>query len=107
MAFPLLKWPFFAGPEKGLPRLTQKFTGSECEGPLSKPLARKESVMNGERFCAWMSGPRHGTVTLSAAKWWFAISRDLLANDFRRQNCRNRPPVTCNRTPTFVSPLAK
>jgi hypothetical protein len=60
--------------------------------------------MNAERTCAWMSGPKDTALTLPAAKWWLAISRDVLAKDYRRQ-CRHRPPVTCRITPTFCSPL--
>ena len=59
-----------------------------------------------ERTCAWMSGPKDAAVSLSAVKWWLAISRDVLAKDYRRQTCRNRPPVSCHRTPTFSSPLS-
>jgi hypothetical protein len=60
--------------------------------------------MNGERNCAWMSGPKDATLTLPAAKWWLAISRGMLAKDYRRQT-KHRPPVRCHMTPTFTSPL--
>jgi hypothetical protein len=59
-----------------------------------------------DRSCSWMSGPKDATVRVSATKWWLAISRDILVNDYRRQmSARNRPSVTCHRTPKFVSPL--
>ena len=60
--------------------------------------------MNGER-CNWMSGPKDATVRVSAVKWWLAISRDELVNDYRRRSSKNRPPVTCHRTPSFTSPF--
>lgn len=60
-----------------------------------------------QRSCAWMSGPSDATVEVPAAKWWFAISRDVFAKSYRRQRVHYRPPVGCHRTPTFVSPLAK
>lgn len=52
-----------------------------------------------------MSGPADASLELSAAKWWFAVSRDVLAKDYRRRTSMNRPPVKCHRTPTFCSPL--
>jgi len=58
------------------------------------------------RSCGWMSGPKDATLKVPAAKWWLAISRDVLAKDYRRQMMTLRPAVTCHRTPTFVSPLA-
>ena len=60
-----------------------------------------------ERNCHWMSGPADVDVKLSAAKWWLAISRDILAKDYRRQMWKGRPPVTCQLTPKFVSPISK
>jgi hypothetical protein len=57
-----------------------------------------------ERNCSWMSGPRDATSVITPAKWWLAISRDLFAKDLARGR-RSRPPVTCTRTPTFISPL--
>ena len=60
--------------------------------------------MNGER-CNWMSGPKDATVRVSAVKWWLAISRDELVNDYRRRSSKNRPAVTCHRTPSFTSPF--
>jgi hypothetical protein len=60
-----------------------------------------------KRNCPWMSGPAGTEVKISAAKWWLAISRDVLAKDFRRQMWSGRPPVACQRTPKFVSPLEK
>ena len=59
--------------------------------------------MNADR-CNWMSGPKDATVRVSAVKWWLAISRDELVNDYRRRS-RSRPPVMCRRTPTFTSPI--
>jgi hypothetical protein len=53
-----------------------------------------------------MSGPKDASLKVPAAKWWLAISRDVLAKDYRRQTLHLRPAVTCHRTPTFVSPLA-
>ncbi|MFN2588916.1 MAG: hypothetical protein ABR613_12485 [Actinomycetota bacterium] len=60
-----------------------------------------------ERSCAWMSGPRDASLRVPAVKWWLAISRDVIAKDYRRMTSRARPSVTCHRTPTFVSPLQK
>jgi hypothetical protein len=60
--------------------------------------------MNGERACAWMSGPKDAALRMAPAKWWLAISRDVLGKEYRRQR-RSRPPVWCHRTPTFFSPL--
>lgn len=59
-----------------------------------------------ERSCAWMTGPRDATVKVSSVKWWLALSRDLLPNEYRRQMSRSRPPVSCDLTPTFTSPLS-
>lgn len=61
--------------------------------------------MDRERHCAWMSGPKDASISLPAAKWWLAVSRDVLGQEYRRQNCKIRPAVTCHRTPTFLSPL--
>ena len=61
--------------------------------------------MNGERSCHWMSGPVDVEIHISAARWWIAISRDVLGKASRRQTSRGRPAVKCQRTPTFVSPL--
>jgi hypothetical protein len=61
--------------------------------------------MDGERGCAWMSGPRDAGLRMPAAKWWLAISRDLLGKEYRRRS-RLRPPAICHRTPTFLSPLS-
>lgn len=61
--------------------------------------------MQGQTPCNWMSGPRGATLKVSAVKWWLAISRDALVKDFRRQSLRNRPAVSCRRTPTFSSPI--
>jgi hypothetical protein len=59
------------------------------------------------RNCRWMSAPGGANVKISSARWWLAISRDVLAKDFRRQMAKDRPPVHCQRTPKFESPLAK
>ena len=53
-----------------------------------------------DRTCPFMSGPANAAVVVAPAKWWLAISRDVLINDARRRR-RNRPPVKCHRTPTF------
>lgn len=53
-----------------------------------------------------MNGPKNASLHVAAAKWWLAISRDVLAKDYRRQMYALRPAVTCQRTPTFVSPLS-
>lgn len=63
--------------------------------------------MAGRRSCEWMSGPRDASIQVPAAKWWFAISRDMLAKSYRSQRVAYRPAVACHRTPTFISPLAK
>ena len=60
-----------------------------------------------ERSCAWMSGPKDASLSVPAVKWWLAISRDVIAKDYRRMTSRTRPSVICHRTPTFVSPLQK
>jgi len=60
-----------------------------------------------QRSCAWMSGPKDAFVHVPAHKWWFAISRDVLAKSYRRQVGQVRPPVACKRTPTFCSPLGQ
>jgi hypothetical protein len=53
-----------------------------------------------------MNGPRdQAELDIPAARWWIAISRDVLGKAYRRQMSRGRPPVACHRTPTFVSPL--
>lgn len=62
--------------------------------------------MNANRSCHWMSGPsEEAELSISATRWWLAISRDVLGKAYRRQMSRGRPPVGCDRTPTFVSPL--
>ncbi|MDQ3940534.1 MAG: hypothetical protein M3238_04195 [Actinomycetota bacterium] len=53
-----------------------------------------------ERTCPFMSGPSNGSVAVAPAKWWLAISRDVLVNDVRRRR-RSRPAVKCRTTPTF------
>ena len=57
-----------------------------------------------KRICPFMTGPSDPSVKISAAKWWLAISRDVFVTNARMQR-RNRPPVTCRRTPTFSGPL--
>ena len=61
--------------------------------------------MEDKRSCVWMQGPRDAAVHVSAAKWWLAITRDVMANEYRRMAAKHRPPVTCDMTPKFVSPL--
>lgn len=62
---------------------------------------------NSQRSCAWMSGPKDPTVTVSAAKWWYAISRDVFSKMHRNQQPPHRAISRCQRTPKFVSPLAR
>lgn len=57
------------------------------------------------RSCAWMSGPKDASIKVPAVKWWLAVSRDVLAKNFRTQMCNYRSPVRCHLTPTFSSPL--
>ncbi len=61
--------------------------------------------MNGQRSCHWMSGPADSELSLSAARWWIALSRDVIGKAYRRQSSRGRTPVKCQRTPAFISPL--
>ncbi|MGH2698016.1 MAG: hypothetical protein ACRDJL_02290 [Actinomycetota bacterium] len=61
--------------------------------------------MENKRSCVWMQGPRDAALQVSAAKWWLAITRDVMANEYRRMAAKHRPPVTCDMTPKFVSPL--
>ncbi len=63
--------------------------------------------MNNQRSCVWMRGPRDADLKVSAAKWWLAITRDVMANEYRRIAAKDRPPVTCDRTPAFVSPIER
>ena len=61
--------------------------------------------MDGERSCAWMSGPKDDPHRISAARWWLAISRDVMENEYRKMMGNQRPTVVCKRVPTFTSPL--
>ncbi|MDQ3955228.1 MAG: hypothetical protein M3285_06740 [Actinomycetota bacterium] len=61
--------------------------------------------MDRHRSCNWMSGPADTELSLSAARWWIALSRDVIGKAYRRQSGGVRTPVKCQRTPTFVSPL--
>ena len=61
--------------------------------------------MDGERSCAWMSRPKYDSHSIPAARWWLAISRDVMENEYRKMMGDHRPPVSCRRTPTFTSPL--
>ncbi|MDQ3618661.1 MAG: hypothetical protein M3391_00845 [Actinomycetota bacterium] len=64
--------------------------------------------MEQERSCPWLSGPRDASLQLPPAKWWFVLSRDVLAKDHRRRAvAAHRPAVRCHRTPTFTSPIAR
>ena len=73
------------------------------QGPSAE---REGGEMNPERTCHWMAGPGEELeLEISAARWWIAISRDVLSKEYRRQMSKGRPPVGCDRTPTFVSPL--
>ncbi|MGH2735235.1 MAG: hypothetical protein ACRDKZ_06635 [Actinomycetota bacterium] len=60
-----------------------------------------------QQVCGFMSGPLDPTIKVSSARWWLAISRDVMATEYRRMNLHHRPPVGCNRTPTFISPIGK
>jgi hypothetical protein len=64
-------------------------------------------MMDNQRSCVWMRGPRDADLKVSAAKWWLAITRDVMANEYRRIAAKDRPPVTCDRTPAFVSPIVR
>ncbi|HVF52881.1 MAG TPA: hypothetical protein VNC78_04655 [Actinomycetota bacterium] len=61
--------------------------------------------MDDGRTCAWMSGPDDSSLSMSGARWWLAISRDLLATSSRQQRTPVRAPAVCDRTPMFASPL--
>ena len=63
--------------------------------------------METQRSCAWLTGPQDAEVTISAAKWWLAISRDVFAKTYRSQSAAQRVPAACHLTPRFDSPLAK
>ena len=65
----------------------------------------KGGGMEDKRSCVWMQGPKEAALQVSAAKWWLAITRDVMANEYRRMAAKHRPPVTCDMTPKFVSPL--
>lgn len=60
-----------------------------------------------ERSCAWMSGPKEVSADVTAAQWWFAISRDVFAKAQRSQQPAHRRISSCHLTPTFSSPLAR
>jgi hypothetical protein len=72
---------------------------------VAKITSGKGRGMEDKRSCVWMQGPRETTLQVSAAKWWLAITRDVMANEYRRMAAKHRPPVTCDMTPKFVSPL--
>ena len=78
-----------------------------ANGPRKRELERKVTEMDSERSCGFLSGPRNTSLKVAPAKWWFAISRDVLAKGYRRQMCRTRPSVSCHRTPTFSSPISQ
>jgi hypothetical protein len=64
--------------------------------------------MGGQRSCAWMSGPSNSQLKVSSARWWLAISHDVLVKDYRRQvRGKRRPASHCDRLPTFFSPLTR
>ena len=64
--------------------------------------------MMSDRSCAWMSGPRDAALKVSAAKWWLAISHDILVKGARKQKLAMvRTPAVCHRTPTFSSPISR
>lgn len=67
--------------------------------------SQKGHIMEDRRACVWMRGPRDADLKVSAAKWWLAITRDVMANEYRRMTAKDRPPVTCDRTPAFISPI--
>jgi hypothetical protein len=59
-----------------------------------------------KRACGFMKGPSNSSIQISPARWWLAISRDVVTKEFRKLAIEHRPPVSCSRTPTFVSPLS-
>jgi hypothetical protein len=64
--------------------------------------------MDGQRSCAWMSGPSDSALKVSSTKWWLAISHDILVKDYRRQvRVKRRPASHCDRVPIFNSPLTR
>ncbi len=83
-----------------------------CDRPRKGDSSRRAEIttvkgrgMEDKRSCVWMQGPKDTTLQVSAAKWWLAITRDVMANEYRRMAAKYRPPVTCDMTPKFVSPL--
>ena len=61
--------------------------------------------MNTSRSCGWLAGPKDSSVRVSSAKWWLAVSRDVMANEYRKMTCKDRPATGCHRVPRFMSPL--
>ena len=83
-------------------RQTQKGDSSRRRAEITTAKGRG---MEDKRSCVWMQGPKDATLHVSAAKWWLAITRDVMANEYRRMAAKHRPPVTCDMTPKFLSPL--
>ncbi|MDQ3986144.1 MAG: hypothetical protein M3280_06555 [Actinomycetota bacterium] len=54
-----------------------------------------------------MSGPSDAKLRLTAARWWLAISRNVIVKAYPQHARGVRAPVTCPRTPTFISPLGQ
>jgi hypothetical protein len=79
----------------------------ESAGPPKLRKHERWTEMRRQRSCAWLAGPKHAELTISAAKWWLAISRDVFAKSHRSQSAVHRLPVACHLTPRFDSPLAK
>ena len=80
---------------------------ANVNGPRTRRTNRKVMEMDEERSCGFLTGPANTSLKVAPAKWWFAISRDVLAKGYRRQMCRTRPAVSCHRTPTFSSPVKR
>lgn len=66
---------------------------------------RRGKHMSETRSCGWLAGPKDSSVRVSSAKWWLAVSRDVMATEYRKMMCKDRPPTGCHRVPRFVSPL--
>jgi hypothetical protein len=52
-----------------------------------------------------MSRPKDDSHRIPAARWWLAISRDVMEIEYRKMMPKHRPIVTCHRAPSFTSPL--
>ena len=96
-------------PCMGFPRVGRMLAtdreGSYQQRRRARNRHRERRGMEDKRSCVWMRGPEDTALQVSAAKWWLAITRDVMANEYRRMAAKHRPPVTCDMTPKFVSPL--